>query len=157
MTQIFKVLGECWWSAIWTRELVILSLKAAFLSPLVDSCVCANEPWQSHPNIVGGSCHMYHFCHGKYVFVMTDTCLSWQNTSFVTTKVYLSRQNFAVTNIILSRKMFCRDQLTFAATLYNNSFHVRNGGKEFILQVIVSQVFVVLFLERGILCLSITW
>ena len=40
--------------------------------------------------ITGGSCHKYHFCRDKH-FVATNTCLSWQNTSFVTTKLLLWR------------------------------------------------------------------
>ena len=144
-----------WWSAIWTRELVILS-RLLFCRLWLIPVSVQMSSWQGHPNIIGGSCHKYHFCRDKYVFVMTNTCFSWQNTSFVATKVCLSRQNFGVTNIIFSRKMFCHDKLAFAVTLYNNSFHVRNGGKEFILQV-MSFRFLLLFLERRILCPSITW
>ena len=51
------------------------------------------------------------------MFVVTNTCLSQQNTSFVTTKVCLSK-TFVVTNtnVILSRQNFCCNKLTFVAT-----------------------------------------
>ena len=51
-------------------------------------------------SITGGSCHKYHFCHDKPMFVATNTCLSWQNTSFVVTEVCLW-QIFVATNIVL--------------------------------------------------------
>ena len=69
-------------------------------------------------SISGGSCHKYHFCR--------DTCLSRQNTSFVATKVCLSRQNFCrnkhifVATKLLSRQKYCHDKLTFVTT--NTSF-----------------------------------
>ena len=44
-----------------------------------------------------------------------NKCLPRQNTSFVTTKRLL-RQIFVTTNIILSRRKFCHDKLTFVAT-----------------------------------------
>ena len=65
--------------------------------------------------IIGGSCHKYHFCHDKHIFVMKNTCLSQQKTCFVvinmfvTTKVCLSQQNFChnknfvTTSILLSQ------------------------------------------------------
>ena len=49
-------------------------------------------------------------CH-KYIFVATNTYLSRQNTSFVTTKVRLPRQNFCCDKIFLSRQAYyCRDK-----------------------------------------------
>ena len=70
--------------------------------------------------IIGGSCHKYHFCSDKYVFVATNMCLSRQNKSFVATKVCLSRQNvylscicrdiYVATNTYLLRQTFCRDK-----------------------------------------------
>ena len=51
-----------------------------------------------HLCIIGGSCHKYHFCRDKHVFVATNMCLIGQNTSFVATTV-LSRQAY-----------FCRDK-----------------------------------------------
>ena len=62
-------------------------------------------------NIIGGSCHKYHFCRGE--------------TSFVATKRLLSRQNYAcrdkiifvATNTCLSRRnVFYRDKIVLAAT-----------------------------------------
>ena len=43
-------------------------------------------------------------CRDKLTFVVTNTCLLWQNMSFVKTKVCLSQQNFS------------RDKHTFVAT-----------------------------------------
>ena len=71
------------------------------------------------------------FGRHKNVFVATDTCLLWQNTSFVATKVCLSRQMFCrnksmldatnvlswqifvATNTILSQQNLCHGKLTF--------------------------------------------
>ena len=66
--------------------------------------------------IIGGSCHKYNFCRDKHVFVR-------QNTSFVATKVCLSRQtyfcrdkyNFAVTKV-LSRQTYFLQNMSFVAT-----------------------------------------
>ena len=52
------------------------------------------------------------FWRDKLTFVATITCLSRQNTSFITTKVYLSRQTFSLdkrfvaANTCLSRYFF---------------------------------------------------
>ena len=48
-------------------------------------------------NIIGGSCHKYHFCCDKQLFVVTKHLLSWQNNAccsktFVTASILLSRQ-----------------------------------------------------------------
>ena len=67
------------------------------------------------------------FCcnkHTKVVFcrdkssVTTNTCLSRQNTSFVVTKVSLSRQKYVfATKVSLSRQKYvCRDRSMFVAT-----------------------------------------
>ena len=73
-----------------------------------------NVPSAAHEyltTIIGGSCHKSHFCRDK------SLCLSRQNTSFVATKVCLSRQKlcvcrdkcFVATNIFLSRpKLYLR-------------------------------------------------
>ena len=59
--------------------------------------------------IIGGTCHKYHFCRHKHMFVAKHVfvatkhvfcrdktrLLSRQNTSFVATKICLSRQNYA--------------------------------------------------------------
>jgi len=67
------------------------------------------------------------------MFIMTNMCLWWQNTSFVMTKVCLSWQNFCpdkhifimtklvtewsvATKIILLWQNFCHDKLTFVMT-----------------------------------------
>ena len=57
--------------------------------------------------IFGGSCHKHHFCCDKHTFVATNTCLSWQNTFFVVTKVC---KTFVVT------KLFVVTNICFAAT-----------------------------------------
>ena len=68
------------------------------------------------------------FCCNKHTFVVTNTCLSFQNTSFVVTKVCLSQQNYVCHNkyllrqkvchdkIFLSRLKFCRDKHIFVTT-----------------------------------------
>ena len=57
--------------------------------------------------IIGGNCHKYHFRRDKS-FVAT-------NTSFVATKVCLSRQKykhgFVVTNVLSRQAYFCRDKI----------------------------------------------
>ena len=58
--------------------------------------------WPQPERHIGGSCHKYHFCHDKS-FVMTNMCLSWQNTSFVT-RVCLLWQKFSCEKLCLSRK-----------------------------------------------------
>ena len=57
--------------------------------------------------IIGRSCHKYHFCCNKS-FVVTNTCLSWQNTSFVMTKVCLSWQIFVVTSFVATCLLLLR-------------------------------------------------
>ena len=50
------------------------------------------------------------------IFVMTSTCLSWQHTFFVATKVCLPRQSFCFDKIIfVATKYFCRKK-SFSAT-----------------------------------------
>ena len=76
-------------------------------------CVCAHARMRvcvrAHVCIISRSCHKLH------VFVMTNTCLLWQNTSFVARKVCLSWQNF-FWQTFLSWQQFCCDKLTFVAT-----------------------------------------
>ena len=70
-------------------------------------------------SIIGGSCHKYHFCCDKHMFV---TCLSCkaggQNVSFVITKVCLSWQNFCHNKIVCHDKYLSWKQFfkTFVAT-----------------------------------------
>ena len=78
-------------------------------------------------------CHKYHFCRDKS-FVVTNMHSSWQNTSFVATKVCLSRQTrvchdrylccnkilswqkyFVMTNNSVTKK-FCCSKHTFVVT-----------------------------------------
>ena len=73
--------------------------------------------------ITGGSCHKYHFCRDKQVFIATNRCLSRQNMSFVATKVCLSGQNFCrdkhifvATNVLPLQAYFCPDKHVFVAT-----------------------------------------
>ena len=56
----------------------------------------------------------------------TDTCLSRQNTSFVSTKVCLSRQNYVLSR--QTREMFCCDKHNFVTTNILWSRHDRRGG-----------------------------
>ena len=82
------------------------------------------------------------FCHDKHVFTMTNMCLSWQNMSFVATKVYqkyactscsdkkkkimtelcLSRQSiFVAINICLDKHVFVTTKLlSWQAYFYCN-------------------------------------
>ena len=69
-------------------------------------------------SIIGGSCHEYHFCCDKRMFV---TCLSCkaggQNVSFVVTKVRLSWQNFCRNKIVCHDKYLSWKQFfAFVAT-----------------------------------------
>ena len=48
--------------------------------------------------IIGGGCHLYHFCRDQ------TRLFPRQNTSFVATKVCLSRQNYVVVKKYLSRQ-----------------------------------------------------
>ena len=54
------------------------------------------------------------FCRDKHTFVVTNTCLSRQNMSFVTTKVSWSRQTILQRHIFFSwqnyKHTFCRDK-----------------------------------------------
>ena len=65
-------------------------------------------PGQYRGGTIGGSCHKYHFCGDKTFCRDKYVCLSRQNTSFITTKVCLSRQNF------------CRDKIMFVARKKQN-------------------------------------
>ena len=61
------------------------------------------------------------FCCDKHLFFMTNTCLSWQNMSFVVTKVCLSQHIFVATNIchnnsFVTTKIFCGDKHKYFAT-----------------------------------------
>ena len=79
-----------------------------------------------------GSCHKYHFCCHKHVFVATNMCLLQQNMScldkhsfatkvlsqqtyFAGTKL-LSLQIFVMTNGILLQQKFFHNRLIFVAT-----------------------------------------
>ena len=89
--------------------------------------------------IIGRSCHKYHFCGNKSsvmtnVLVMTNMFLSWQNMSFVMTKVCSLQQNlswqiFVMINMclwqkfchhkhtfVMTKDMFCHDKILFVAT-----------------------------------------
>ena len=71
--------------------------------------------------ITGGSCHKYLFGRNKS-FVVTNSCLSRQNMSFVTTKVYLwqnlcrNKHNFITTKVLLQQAYFCRNKISFVMT-----------------------------------------
>ena len=56
--------------------------------------------------IIGRSCHKYNFCHDKS-FVMTNTCLSWQNTAFVVTKVCLLWQKNCHKSSVTTSLLLC--------------------------------------------------
>ena len=83
--------------------------------------------------IIGGSCHEYHFCSNKHVFV-AQTCVC-HDKCFVMKCVLLSQQKFCcnrimfvttnccnkhvfvMTHILLSQqKMFCRSKHVFVVT-----------------------------------------
>ena len=70
--------------------------------------------------IIGRSCHKYHFCHDKHVFVMSNMCFVMTNM-FVATKVWLLRQKFCCDKIVFHNKyllqqIFCHDKHTFVVT-----------------------------------------
>ena len=71
--------------------------------------------------IFGGNCHKYNFCCNE-IFVMTNTCLLQRNTSFVVTKVCLSRQSFChdkhmfVATNVCCDKCFVTPSILFVAT-----------------------------------------
>ena len=75
-------------------DLVILQAKQFIYKFKLDKCL---------PTITRVSCRKYHFCRDK-CFVTTNTCLSREKTSFVASKVCLSRWKF------------CRDKIKFVAT-----------------------------------------
>ena len=108
-------------SLMWTRSTRYL-MSVRFTHP--HTTTGREEP------IIGGSCQMYNFCSNKS-FVMTNMCLclSWQNVSFVATKVSFWRnKSFLVTNICCNKHMFvvkkglswqayfCHDKGYFVAT-----------------------------------------
>ena len=69
--------------------------------------------WQTHvcrnkSKLVMTKVFQFHinFCHDKTMFVMTNTCLSQQNMSFVTTSIVLSWQKMC-----LSQQNFCHDKM----------------------------------------------
>ena len=71
--------------------------------------------------IIGGSCHKYHFCGNKRsvmtnMSVVTNMFLSWQNMSFVTTKVCSSQQNFCRDKIMFVATNICHDKHVFVTT-----------------------------------------
>ena len=53
---------------------------------------------------------------------MTNMCLSWQNTSFVVTKVCLSQQNFCHDKRILSQQQYCCNKLTTSFVMTKHIF-----------------------------------
>ena len=62
-------------------------------------------------SVIGRSCYKHHFCCDK-TSVMTSTCLSWQNISFVATKL-LSWQAHVChdkTYLLLRQKYACHDK-----------------------------------------------
>jgi len=64
------------------------------------------------------------FCCSQHVFVMTNACLSQQNTSFVMTKVCLLGQNFCRAKIMfVATTYFCCDK-TFVTTNICHDKHV---------------------------------
>ena len=76
--------------------------------------------------IIGESCHKYHFCRHKHMFV-AKYVFCRDKTRLLSTKLCLytclSRQIFVATNIILSRQNFCRYKHTFVATNTCLSWH----------------------------------
>ena len=56
------------------------------------------------------------------IFVATNTCLLWQNTSFVTTKIYLLQQTFChkqATKVMSWQAYFCHNKHTFCCNKHN--------------------------------------
>ena len=91
--------------------------------------------------IIGGSCHKYHFCRDRHVFVVTNIILSRHKFCrdkhtfmFVATSIlllclsrqayfcyvcrdrYLSRRMFYCDKMFLWRQKFCHDKYDFVAT-----------------------------------------
>ena len=64
------------------------------------------------------------FCCNKHTFVVTNTCLSFQNTSFVVTKVCLSQQNYVCHNKYLLRQKVCRDKICLSRLKFCRDKHI---------------------------------
>ena len=72
-------------------------------------------------SIIGRSCHKYHFCCDKHVFVTTNICC---DRSFVKTNIFCcDKHNFVMTKVwsrqayfyldkrhVLTKEKFCRDK-----------------------------------------------
>ena len=74
---------------------------------LIFASGCWTNWSERQPAIIGESCHKYHFCRDKRVFVR-------QKTSFVTTKICMSRQKlyfWQLPPMIANR--FCQNHLLF--------------------------------------------
>ena len=79
--------------------------------------------------VIGGSCHKYHFCRDKHACDKTNLSLQQKynknvlvTTKLVRTELYLLRQIFVTTNIILSWQKFghgfCHDKSVLVTTKY---------------------------------------
>ena len=61
-------------------------------------------------SVIGGSCHKYHFCRDKIMFVATSILLSRQ------TRVCRDKSKLVATNVIVWRQKFCGSKHTFVPT-----------------------------------------
>ena len=68
------------------------------------------------PDIIGGSCHKYHFCRDKHVFFATKHVFFCFFLFFVATKVCLPQQKCRDKITFVPTKYFCRDKHVFVAT-----------------------------------------
>ena len=83
-------------------------------------CLSADRRLVGFCPITGGSCHKYHFCRDKHVFIAT------KHAVFVATKLYLSRQIiFVSTNpltlshtFVATKDVFYRDKIVLSRQAY---------------------------------------
>ena len=85
-------------------------------------------------NIIGRSCHKYHFCRHKRFVGQTRVCRDKHKTSFVATKICLPQQLFWRKNYLLRLRvchdksfvatsiLVCRDKNKFVATKHLSIF-----------------------------------
>ena len=77
-----------------------------------------NLRWSEYFAIIGGNCHKYLLLflsrQIRQICLSRQKCLSRQNTSFIATKLCLSRQNY-ICPILLSRQKTCLIQVAAAA------------------------------------------
>ena len=102
----------CWYHSFWTLRHFWNQVSPESKNYITDN----NQYFKHFISIIGRSCHKYHFCHNKHVFVVTKhlfgvtkVCLSrktllWCDKNMFVATNLLSRQIFIRTNMCLSRQ-----------------------------------------------------